>query len=542
MNLLFFVLLTLVGQQRAATQHITGTVVDATAKTPIFGALVTTVSGKRIGITDKSGKFNFAAEDLTAIRISDPNHATRTVPLTSTSVDIDLGRILLWHGGNVTALLPHAVHGDLRWSIGKGEPTSRTVEIVREGRWSPGHPELVITDLEPAHYLLTLEGNEPLQKYALPILVNEGDDLRVPITISPSVIGLQVNLGDKPLAYAVVRFEHTTLFWKGAVQCDAEGKFSTELWQGGKFWVLAQTNDMIVDGQIREINATAERISLQIDLPAHTIHGRVVDGASGAPIPGANVAIEIAMKGTRSTVSATDGGFDFPAVPEGHHVLRAYKKGYKIPRGTPVTVNADAAEQDETITMVAQSSPRTAKVIDSSGTPVPGAQAFFGFGANVGLLELSDEGGNVPLPEGTGTLFVVPATGSFAFRNIAADEHGPIVVSVPPGSGVLAITSQSTKHDPIPYIVFVLRVNGTLLPPAVVGRLATTQNLPFRTDSDGHAILTRLPAGRYDIWPVRSRGDLDRVYAGFAGEPAATVLVSTSPQTVALTFENKNGK
>jgi hypothetical protein len=538
MNFLFLVLFALAGQQRAAARHITGTVVDAASKAPIYGAVVTTVSGKRLGITDKSGKFGFAAKDLTAIRISDPNHATKTVALTSTSIDLDLGRILLWRGGNVTALMPASIHRDLRWSIGKGEPTSRTIEIVREGRWSPDHPELVIADLEPAHYLLTLQGDEPLQKYALPVLVDEGSDLRVPITIAPSVIELRINMGDQPLPHAVVKFDHTTLFWKGTVQCDAQGKASAELWQGGKFWVFAQTNDQIVDGQIREVSTTAERVSLQIDLPAHVIRGHVVDGASGAPIPGANVAIEIANKGTRNMVAAADGSFEFPAVPEGHHVLRAYKKGYRIARGTYVTVDPDAADQDQTITMVAQTSSRVAKVVDASGAPVVGAQPFFGFGANVGLLERSDEGGNIPLPEGTGTLFIVPATGSFAFRNIAADEQESVIVSIPPATGVLTITSESTRHEPIPYIIFVLRVNGTLLPPAVAGRLAATQNLPFRTDSDGRAILTRLPAGRYDIWPVRSRSDLDRVYGGFAGEPPATVLVAATPQAVALTFKS----
>jgi Carboxypeptidase regulatory-like domain len=539
MNLLLLVLL-LFGQPGAATRRLSGTVVDAASKTPIFGALVTTVGGKRIGITDKSGKFSSAVKNLPAIRISAPNHATKTVPMTSASTDVDLGRILLWRGGKVTALMPSSIHRDLQWSIGRGDPTSRTIELVREGRWSPGHPELVITDLEPAHYLLTLQGAEPLQKYALPVLVDEGTDLRVPITISPSVMELQVNTGDHPLPDATVKFEHTTLFWKATVQCDARGRASTELWQGGKFWVFTQTSGMIVDGQIREVSATAERVSLSIDLPGHTIHGRVIDDTSGAPIPGVNVALEIASKGARNVVTEPDGSFEFRAVQEGRHTLRAYKRGYKVSRGSRLTVDRDAADQNQTITMVAESSSRVAKVIDSSGAPISGAQAFFGFGADVNLLESSDDGGSVPIPEGTGTLFVVPPSGSFAFRNIAADEREPVIVSVLPARGMLTITSESTKHDPIPYVLFVLRVNGTLLPPAVVGRLAATQNLPFRTDSDGRAILTRLPAGRYDIWPVRSRSDLDRVYAGFAGEPAATVLVSTSPQTVALTFENKS--
>ena len=113
------------------------------------------------------------------------------------------------------------------------------------------------------------------------------------------------------------------------------------------------------------------------------------------------------------------------------------------------------------------------------------------------------------------------------------------MMTVPAGKGLLTIRSESTKHEPIPHVLFVLRVDGTLLPAAVVGRLAATQQLPFKTDADGRAQLSRLPAGRYDIWPVRTRQELEQVFSGTAGAPAATAIVSSVPQMVVMTFDQQ---
>lgn len=536
MSILCFLLLAALS---APPEHsVKGVILDGGSKQPLFGAVIAGAEGKRLAVSDKAGRFMITATQAGSLQISAPGFSVKSVAIPESKTAVDLGRVLLWRTAILRVSVSPQIPGEpLHWSLERAEPGATQVQVVRQGTVPEGKPELRIEGLEPDHYLVRISGKGPLQQIATPVTVAAGGDQAIPVTIAPSIVDLEVKSGQRPVTNAVVRFDHATFLWKGEVACDVEGKAAVELWQGGNFWLLTQSDGVFMDMQLQELAHDRAHIPVQLVLAAHSIHGHVVDASTGAPLKDVNVALEIEAKGTRSLASNADGEYRFGGVPEGHHVLRTYKKGYRFDRPVRVTVTPDDDDLEQAIRMVADTGSRVVRVVDARGTPVIGAKTYFGFGAAVQLLEETDESGVTNVPEGSGMLFVVPDTGSFGFRMISAEEQGPVTLAIPDGLGSITVISESTGHDPIPSVVFVLRVDGTLLPPPVIARLSTTQHLPFRTDADGRAQLTRLPPGRYDIWPVRTREEMEAIFRGAPPAPAATVVVALQPQNVVLTFE-----
>ena len=312
------------------------------------------------------------------------DRASKIIALPKGPSDIDVGTVFLWRSARVTAsLTPPFGATKVTWTLGRAEEGAKTTEVVREGAWTTKRPQIVIDNLEPGHYLLTFHGDGPLQTYAVPVTVDAGSETAVPISITSTIVDLQVLSGDKPPPNAVVRFEHSVYLWKGTIDCDDQGKSTTELWQGGKFWILTQSKGIVVDGQLQTLAGDRERDSVEIHLPAHSLRGDVVDAGSGAAISEANISLEVAGKGVRNLVSDHDGVFEFEAVQEGRHVLRAYKKGYRTDRSTALTVSPQDTDLEHTIALTSEAAMREARLIDVSGHPVPGADAFFGAGAYV---------------------------------------------------------------------------------------------------------------------------------------------------------------
>jgi len=523
----------------ASTHRVSGVVLEGGSGAPIHGAVLALANGKRLAVTNRDGQFGVVTVSET-FQVTAPGHATRSVAWSGSSPRVDVGKVFLWRSSRIAAAVnpPLAVR-KLKWSLGRGEPGAKTVPVFREGVWDDKHPAFVIEDLEPGEYVLTFRGDGPLQVHATPVSVEAGRDVPVSVTILPTTVELQVFVGDKPQPDASVRFNQTLFLWSGTVECDDQGKASAELWQAGKFWVFAQVHGRVVDGQVETFATDRERIALEFHLPNHVVRGHVLDSSTGAPIAGANLSLEVAGKGVLGGVSDPDGSFEFDAVREGHHLLRAYKKAYRLEKPSSVTLTKDDTDTDQTVTLTPETAARHVRVVDAKGTAVVGGDVFFGFGAYMQPLEVTDETGRLTLPEGAGTLFVLPPDGSFGTRTVAADDAGEMSLAVPPGVGSVTITSQTTDHVPIPYVMFALRMNGVLLPPSVISRLASRHHVPFRTDGDGRAQLSGLPQGRYDVWPVRSREELDAIFSGMAPQPAATVVVTTLPEMVTLTFRPK---
>jgi len=179
-------------------------------------------------------------------------------------------------------------------------------------------------------------------------------------------------------------------------------------------------------------------------------------------------------------------------------------------------------------------------VLDDAGAPLAGVDMFLASAEGMLLLEHTDTDGRVSIPpERDGIAFAVPRTGSFGFTRIAADQSSDVTLRVPRPSGILDVLSQATTGEPISNVYFLIRFNGTWIPPEVFGRFIALHALPLRTDAEGKSHLELLPAGLYELWPIRSSDEMMALKAGHPAQAPATVIVGDTPQIVTLTFRRK---
>jgi hypothetical protein len=95
----------------------------------------------------------------------------------------------------------------------------------------------------------------------------------------------------------------------------------------------------------------------------------------------------------------------------------------------------------------------------------------------------------------------------------------------------------SDEGEPIPKVAFILRMNGAVLPADIVAAMNREQGLPLWSDDDGRLLFARMPAGRYEIWPLTSPAD--RLAANSASPPPApvNVMLTAGRQEAKLTFK-----
>src|SRR5207237_1012566 len=150
------------------------------------------------------GKFKLSVRDsLTSLRISAPRRAEKVVAVPSSSADSDLGKIILWPSGRVCVSIVRTLSNDhLTWTINRAEPGSRVLELVRDGTAKNDGQEILIDNLEPSQYLVVINGDGPLQHYAVPVVLQAGQDVSLPVTISPAIVDVEVTTGDKSVSDA----------------------------------------------------------------------------------------------------------------------------------------------------------------------------------------------------------------------------------------------------------------------------------------------------------------------------------------------------
>jgi hypothetical protein len=535
----------------AAPAHtVKAIVIDARSHAPIYGATVS-LRGKRLAVTDKAGRFHIELPETgwtSALVIAAPGHAPQETALPHIPGDADLKAVALSTAARLHVIVPPMFARDtLRWRLIR-LIAGRPMDILQEGSFAAGSSEAMIDGLPATNFLLVVRGERPLQQAAFVTSTREGESTDLPVNIAPLILKLTVRAGNRPQSGAIVRFIQHDQQWGGTVLCNEQGMASEEMWQSGEFFIGLIDHDRMGFARSAYLQSDSGIISWTFEIPGHRVKGRVVDSVTQEALRN----VTMTLRGTAprdgglegvEVVTDEDGRFEFGAVQEGEHSLRAYRKGYRYDQLKMFAITKDDDDYESDILLEKIVDPHSLIVVDASGDPVASADIFFVGDSGIEPLEHTDNAGRVILPpHRPGMAFAVPPAGSFGFARVSPDMSEDVTLHIPPPSGSMEVISQSAAGEAIPGVFFVMRVNGTMIPMEVFGRFANRHGLSLRTDGSGHTNLQLLPAGLYDLWPVRSDDDVRALFSRNQPQPAATVTLSGTPQVVTMTFKRVPSK
>ncbi len=529
---------------------LTGTITDATTRTPIGFANVFLPDGKLLAASDATGRFRVAVQGPWPkwIRVEASGRAPRTVPVPGAIADTDLP-IPMSAGGSVTVTLePPLGEKGVTWEARRSVPSSSSEDrVVRSGEVPAGKTAFDVEALEAGEYRVIVKGEGPLQRFGVPITVSDGLTTEAAVRITPAKIDLDVLFDNKPLDGATVDLSFEANLWRASVKTDAQGHSSEEIWQRGSYqasvskapqvpyWGDAKNIDE--DGTTRWTIAVADR----------KLRGRVIDEASQQPVGEALIILEwrSAGRGDAMTTqrSGADGTFEFAAMPVSSYTLQASKDGYQPLKTLPAEMTEESGTETRDL-LLRPSVGRPLRVVNSRGAPIP-AMVYVVDREGARRVGNTDDGGRFVLTvenDESGTILVLPRSGSIGFGRFAAlttSGAGEIVIRVADPTASLEVVAESSDGESIGGVSVMLRIDGVFLPVVVREGMTNYQGVPMFTDAQGKMLFRHLPAGRYEIWPMASRDDLLALLA--PSPPAAPINLMLTPgqHTARLTFQPK---
>ena len=323
-----------------------------------------------------------------------------------------------------------------------------------------------------------------------------------------------------PVAGAMV-----SLFGEGAdpspTSTDAAGAFRVgDLAKGRPLMLTASAPGFAFSS--RSVTPPAENVALVLG-KSGTIRGKVVDGATGAPITAFSVAATPAARGRRGfgggggpaafggsgapsqAQFAEDGSFEVSVAP-GSWTVRASADGYRP--ADVSNVDVDAGETKEGIEIsLKRGGGLTGHVVDNRGNPVPGANVACcsasgggfgpggGGGAASGPTATTDGDGRFQLdglPDGHVTLTVTSSDYVAASRDVDPAATPDVTILVSTGAEITGAVVSGDSNSPIP---------GAAVSLVPEGDSGTSAGAPqnAQSDANGGFHFDHLAAGRYRL-------------------------------------------
>ncbi len=521
---------------------LSGTVIDAKTAIPLRDARVYLPSGASLAVTDRKGSFRAPVAGLWPqfVRVAMTGYARRTVLLPKAVADTELS-IRLSKGGSLTiSLVPALGQEEVVWEVRRLLPGPPGDELTHSGRLPGGQKEAFVEALEPGKYRVIVAGADPLQRIGKLVTLTEGGEAEAVMQISPSVLDVTVRYDDKPLAGATVRIQPEDRSWSSSVTTDSEGSVTEEVWQPGTYDATVTQRPLIPFWRETE-RIEGDKNRWSISVPNRRLLGHVMDDSGKQPIRDAR--IEVTMKNDDQSTSVTlrsgeDGRFELGAFPTGSYMLAVSKSGYQSWRTSWITVDETATDQTPQVQLKATGN-RPVVVTNVFGAPVSAA-VYVSTRNGTQLVGATDEDGRFLLPvspEDYGMVFALPRSGSIGFARFDSLAKGAddILVRVPEGNASLEIDCETTSGAALTGVAVLIRINGVLLPIPVWEGMVQYQGLPMFSDDQGRLLLTHLPAGRYEIWPL-DRQELSAVTSGSPPPARATIAVTAGYQSAKMVF------
>ena len=397
-----------------------------------------------------------------------------------------------------------------------------------------GESTATFTGLSSGLYLVLARGPQPLQRLSGKANVGtSGGALR--LTLPKGKTSLRVTLAGRPVARAAVLLTEDDLLWDTRLETGDDGRFEGALWQPGAYIASIWPNHLAAP---HTANVVLSAKPLTINVPDRLVAGRVV-GEDGRPVGGA--AVILRTQGDHATLTARtssgpDGRFEFFGVREGAQALWAKAPSYLDSDVAGFELHGAPARQSLDLKL-ARGTQRMVRVVREHSDPVGGAMLFVACDGHVKSTALTDEQGRaeVALPDTGGcSIYTLPKEGSLAVVQVAGKE--PLVVRVREGSSSLKLALKSESGEAFPDVWLLMRVDGTVVPPAVSHQLFI-RGLRLMTNAEGSVSLTHIPPGSYDFWPYRSEAEGQMLYDaawGMAAPISLNVVTGENSATVRL--------
>jgi hypothetical protein len=521
---------------------LSGTVVDAKTAMPLRDARVYLPNGDSLAVTDRKGSFRAPVADVWPqfVRVAMAGYARRTVLLPKAVADTELS-IRLSKGGSLTIRLVSPLgQEEVAWEVRRLLPGPPGDELAHSGRLPGGQKEAFVDALEPGNYRVIVAGADPLQRIGKLVTLTEGGEEEAVMQISSSVLEVTVRYDDKPLAGATVRVQPEDRSWTSSVTTGSEGSVTEEVWQPGTYMAIVTQRPLISFWRETE-HIDGDKNRWSISVPNRRLLGRVVDDSSGQPIRDARIEVTIKNDDRAAYVtlrSGEDGRFELGAFPSGSYMLAVSKSGYQSWQTSWTTVDETATDQTPQVQLKAAGN-RAVVVTNAFGAPVSAA-VYVSTGNGTNPVGATDENGRFLLPvspEEYGMVFVVPRSGSIGVARFDSLAKGAddILVRVPEGNASLEIDCETASGAALTGVAVLFRINGILLPIPVWEGMVNYQGLPMFSDDHGRLLLTHLPAGRYEIWPL-DRQQLNAVTSGSPPPAQAIIAVTPGYQSAKMVF------
>jgi hypothetical protein len=261
--------------------------------------------------------------------------------------------------------------------------------------------------------------------------------------------------------------------------------------------------------------AGGETAAFALDLPARRIRGEVVD-EHGLPVDRAVVVLRAKSGDLPTNVRFTtgpDGAFQYAGIHPGPYELEVISQRHLL--GDAVAFEAREADQVVWQQIAVNSGrPQSIDVVDNHGSPLPDALVVCTTEGSLRAVARTDFRGHAVLmtpPGDPGMAWVAPPAGSLAGLRL---DRGltPAKIVVPPPSASLDVSLRTTTGEGVPHVSLLLRYNGVVVPPAFQ-KLLRRELFDPATNEDGHATLSRIPTGFWEMWPYNSEEEAEALMA-----------------------------
>lgn len=520
-----------------------GRVIDKD-NTPVAGAQISFVDGDVCTVTNVQGEFTCElALNRRSRRLMVMSGGYAAVELAiqeGVTRDVDLGDIRLLPGQPLIVKITRPDElTKVKVTLLYDSPGEYEHAHVRTAELPAAAEQVRFDEVTTGDYHLLLQGAELLERLLVPVRIEGEGPVTKEIALEPFRLEGTARFGDEAID-GTLTIRGPEMSWEAAVPIK-EGAFEETMWQPGVAAGFLKTPVIPSEEFVVSPKLGQNPSKWDIRIERRLISGRVFDAETKGPVREAEMDLITEIDGGRFYQNLTlspDGSFEILASKPGLYTLTVTSPAH-APWSSAIKVGAEDKSRSVEIALD-RGVDQPIEVLTPAGAPVASFMVLEGvhsdrhnpkvmMSATNGRFTVRGVAGESRL------IYVIPRDGSFAIVRLQMPRRDvtakPIQVVVPPGTSALRVRAVDSDKKPVPAGILV-RYNGEFLPGAI-GRFVN--NVWFGTPASGEVLISKLPAGVYELWALASASDEEQMIAsGGTLRPPARVGLSNGEQTVVL--------